>query len=205
MKTPTLLCLASVALALTMTSASANLVTNSGFETGDFTGWNSGGFTGVDMGSAHSGDYGAYLGTTEVASFVSQDLTTSAGSLYDLSFFLQGFETKRGDSHTNALSGFESTFQVFWNGVMVFNLVNPDPFQYMQFDLSGLVATGSTTSLRFVYSGGPLFYNLDDVTVNAAVVGVPESLSTSWLMLPVAGMFLALRRQKNGLIPLPAG
>ncbi len=196
MKTPILLCLASVALALTITSASANLVTNSGFETGDFTGWNSGGYTGVDMGSAYAGTYGAYLGTTEVPSSISQNLTTSPGSLYDLSFFLQGFETKNL-SHTNALGGNDTTFQVFWNGVMVFNLVNPDPFQYMQFNLSGLAATGAATNLQFVYSGGPLFFNLDNIAVNAAVVGVPESLSSLWLMLPVAGMFLSVKRQER--------
>lgn len=189
--------LMSVALALTIASASANLVTNSGFETGDFTGWTSGGFTGVDMGSAHSGTYGAYIGTTEVASFVSQDLSTTAGSLYDLSFFLQGFETKSA-SQTNVLGGFESTFQVFWNGILVLNLVNPDPFQYTQFNFTGLAATGTTTNLRFVYSGGPLFYNLDDVTVNPATVnGVPESLSSLWLMLPTVGMFLASGQRRR--------
>jgi hypothetical protein len=196
MKIPTLLCLASVALALTITSASANLVTNSGFETGDFTGWSAGGFTGVDMSSAYAGDYGAYLGTTEVPSFISQDLTTTPGSIYDLSFFLQGFETKN-TSHTNVVSGFESTFQVFWNGVMVLNLVNPDPFQYTQFNLTGLAATGAATNLQFVYSGGGLFFNLDNVAVNAAITAVPESLSSLWLVLPVAGMFLSLKRQER--------
>lgn len=196
MKTPILLCLASVALALTITSASANLVSNSGFETGDFTGWNHGGFTGVNTESAHSGTYGAFIATTEGPSFVSQDLSTTAGSLYDLSFFLQALDIKR-PSETNVLGGFETTFQVFWNGVLVLNLVNPDSFPYAQFNFNGLAATGTTTNLQFIYSGGPVLFNLDDVTVNAAVVSVPESLSSLWLMLPVSGMFLSsgLRRK----------
>ena len=195
MKTPSLICLISVAFALTITAASANLVTNSGFETGDFTAWTSGGFTGVDMDSAHSGTYGAFIGSTEVPSFVSQDLSTNAGSLYDLSFFLQGNLSK---NQLSVPTGFESTFQVFWNGILVLNLVNPDPFQYQEFDVTGLAATGSTTNLRFVYSGGPLFYNLDDVLVDpATVTGVPESLSSLWLALPVAGMFLASGRRRQ--------
>ena len=196
MKTPTLLCLASVALALTITSASANLVTNSGFETGDFTGWSAADLPAWTCRRPTPGDYGAYLGTTEVPSFISQDLTTTPGSIYDLSFFLQGFETKN-TSHTNVVSGLESTFQVFWNGVMVLNLVNPDPFQYTQFNLTGLAATGAATNLQFVYSGGGLFFNLDNVAVNAAITAVPESLSSLWLVLPVAGMFLSLKRQER--------
>ena len=47
-------------------AAQANLVTNPGFETGDFTGWALSGdttFTGVDGFSPHSGSFGAFLGT----------------------------------------------------------------------------------------------------------------------------------------------
>src|SRR4051812_9187651 len=104
MKPASFLCLASVILALAITSASANLVTNSGFETGDLTGWNSGGFTGVNNFSAHSGNYGAFLGPTEVASFVSQDLSTAAGSLYNVSFWLRDTEID-GANRTSSPNG----------------------------------------------------------------------------------------------------
>lgn len=211
MKTPSLL-LISMALALTIISASAtpmtpitNIVNNPGFETGDFTGWTTGGNRGVDMDSAHSGTYGAFMDLTEGVTFVSQDLNTTAGSLYDVSFFLQAVGSK-SLSHTNAIGGFGTTFEVFWNGILVFNLDNSDPFAYTQFNLAGLAATSSITNLRFVYTfsgdesvinGGfnPVFFNLDDVAANA--VGVPESLSTLWLMLPATGMFLASKRQRR--------
>jgi hypothetical protein len=202
--------LISAALALTITSAFAtpmtpitNIVNNSGFETGDFTGWSTGGNRGVDMDSAHSGTFGAFMGLTEGDTFVSQDLNTTAGSLYDLSFFLQGQGSKM-QSHTNAIGGFGATFQVFWNGILIFDLANSDPFAYTQFSFTGLAATGSTTNLKFVYTFGdsmvnggfsPLLFNLDDVVVNA--VGVPESLSTLWLMLPAMGMFLVSKRQRR--------
>src|ERR1700730_10015968 len=68
-----------------------NIVTNGGFETGDFTGWTQSGntgFTGVDTDSAHSGNFGAFSGPTGSEGFLSQTLNTVAGMAYDLSFFL---------------------------------------------------------------------------------------------------------------------
>ena len=79
MKTPSFLGLVAVILAVTAAPLSANLITNSGFETGDLTGWNSAGFTGVNDFSAHSGTYGAFLGPTEVASSISQGLEYDCG------------------------------------------------------------------------------------------------------------------------------
>ena len=206
MKIVSLLSSMLLALALTIASASANLLTNSGFETGDFTGWSNSGFSGVNTFSAHSGNFGAYMGLTEVDTVVSQNINTTAGSLYDVSFFLQAF-TPKSQSHTNALGGFGTNFQVFWNGTLIFNLIGGDSFSYTQYGFTNLAATGSTTTLSFVYNfssdasieggGGSLIYNLDDVSVNAAAVGVPESLSTLWLLGPAAGMLLAPRRRRQ--------
>ena len=78
-----------------------NLVTNCGFETGDFTGWTIGGNTtnpggnyyGVDGFDAQSGNYGAYmsqdlLGTGPTVN-LSQTLSTVAGQQYQISFWLE--------------------------------------------------------------------------------------------------------------------
>src|SRR5207342_1372158 len=79
-----------IALLCSAAVANANLVTNGGFETGDFTGWTNGGntgFTGVDPGIQHSGTYGAFFGPIGSNGFLSQTLATTAGGVYTLSFW----------------------------------------------------------------------------------------------------------------------
>src|SRR5713226_6733032 len=71
--------------------ARANLITNPGFETGDFSGWiqfGNVGFTGVDGGLPHSGSFAAFLGPVGSLGFLSQTLATTPGIRYDLRFFL---------------------------------------------------------------------------------------------------------------------
>jgi hypothetical protein len=118
-----LLSLASQAPAIPIT----NIVNNGGFETGDFDGWTQGGntdFTGVDMSSAHSGNFGAFMGPTQTPGTLTQNLTTIASSNYELSFFLGG-----DDGGGKApLGGGGVFFQVFWNGVMIFETTSqPGP------------------------------------------------------------------------------
>src|SRR5271154_5839081 len=80
---------------------SSNLVSNCGFEDGDFTGWTITGNTanpgdnyyGVDAFDANSGNFGAYMsqdffnGTSPVD--LSQTLATSPGGNYDITFWLE--------------------------------------------------------------------------------------------------------------------
>jgi transposase-like protein len=71
--------------------ATADMVINGGFETGDFTGWALSGntdYTGVTTGIAHSGEYAAYFGPDGSLGYLSQSLATTVGTRYELSFFL---------------------------------------------------------------------------------------------------------------------
>jgi hypothetical protein len=177
--------------------ASANLVTNGGFESGDFTGWTQGGNTGstfVSGGDPNSGTFAADLGPSKSPGSLSQGLTTVAGAFYDLSFFMFADGGGKGP-----FGGGVIFFQVFWNGVMIFDTTNP-PSSYQQFAFS-VQATGSSTELRFVFQNDPAFFHLDDVSVLLAQgTGVPETFSTLWLVLPLIGMIGFSRFRRKELI-----
>jgi len=191
----TLLILSLVCLA--PLASQANLVVNGGFETGNFSGWtlvDPSGFSNVgnDPAFAHSGTYHANLGTFPVppgpstSGSLSQNLATTAGSLYTLSFWL-------ANDYTAPLSPVNS-FQVYWNGGLIFALANAAPFPYTQFTFGNLAATGPATSLQFVYQHDSDFFRLDDVTVN-----VPESGSAILMALPVfAALGLVHFRMRAG-------
>lgn len=118
-------------------AAQANLVTNPGFETGNFSGWtliDPSGFSNVgsDPAFAHSGTYHANLGTRPVppgpanTASLSQTLGIDPGSLYNLSFWLAN-DVTLGLSPT-------STFRVLFGGVQIFALTpNSAPFPYTFF------------------------------------------------------------------------
>src|SRR5205814_1991684 len=95
MKTlPKLLITLAVAAAFSFAyPAKANLITNPGFETGDFTGWSvtgaatvTGTFNGI---MPHTGSFQAVLGSHNAASGeIDQSIATIAGQSYTINFWL---------------------------------------------------------------------------------------------------------------------
>ena len=194
-----LLCIALRASAIPMTPIT-NIVTNGDFESGAFApGWTQSGNTsntGVDGDSPNTGNFAAGFGNQGSLSILDQTLTTIVGATYDLSFFLQSEEAKAG-----FINGFGTQiFQVFWNGVMVFDLGSPGgPFEYTQYGASGLTVTGTSTVLEFRIQNDPGVFDLDDITVTGNTASsVPETLSTMWLGLTFVGMagLFQLRRKR---------
>lgn len=137
--------------------AHTNLVSNPGFETGNFSGWiqfGNVGFTGVD-GLPHSGSFSAFLGPVGSCGFLSQTLAMTPGQRYNLGFFLQN------DGFT------PNEFQVTWNGSVISDQFNLPAFGYTERDFLNLLATSPTTPLVFGFRNDPGFLHLDDIAVTS--------------------------------------
>jgi hypothetical protein len=183
-----LLTTAAMAVAAISFSAPAHageLVTNGGFETGNFSGWTlSGntGFTGVSSSSPHSGTYAANLGPVGSPGTLSQWLNTVAGASYNVSFWLAND------------GGTPNSFQAsFGSDPILLSLSNSGGFSYFDFSFT---ATGSSpTLLSFTYQQNPAYWHLDDVSVQGPVGGVPEPATWAMMLLGFGAMGISLRRR----------
>jgi MYXO-CTERM domain-containing protein len=175
--------LPAIAAALCFVSAAqANLVTNGGFEAGDYSGWTLFGNTGIatiDSITPHSGLYTARFGVGASVG-LSQDIATTPGTTYDVEFW---FST----------TGVASNFFVFdWDGGPAEYLVaNANPgFATLHFSLP---ATQAVTTLGFGFtqfeSGA---WRLDDVSVTAATVPLPGTVALAGL-----GLGALIRRRRS--------
>jgi hypothetical protein len=179
--------------------ASADLVFNGGFETGDFTGWILSGnpIPGmVDTKNPHSGLYAADLIAQGSPSFMEQTLNTTPGMAYDLTYFLAVSEPFLAASEP-FISGATVEFLAQVNGVMVFDQSNIPPQPYTRYSFP-FIAAGTSTDLKFGFRNDPGAFFLDDISVNA----VPEP-SSVWLGLLVTAFAIvgAMRRRQASAEP----
>jgi MYXO-CTERM domain-containing protein len=149
-----------LALLYSITVANAvNIVTNPGFETGDFSGWTLSGTNSLTVNGAepHSGQF-AVQDNGRGDAFLSQTLTTTPGGSYTIDFWL------RNSNSNNTGNDFNMSF----GGVTLFSVVNQPLFGYTEFTFTG-VAASSSTILRFGMSANNSFWWFDDVSVTATV------------------------------------
>jgi hypothetical protein len=132
-----------------------NIVQNCGFESGDLLGWVQGGnlsYTFVDGEFAHSGNYALNAGPISTLGYISQNLPTTSGQTYYLTFWLSNPPPP-------------SQFVVIWDGNVVMATTDLDPFDYTQFEIDNLWATSTSTELVFAFYNPPDFFHFDDVVV----------------------------------------
>jgi hypothetical protein len=180
--------LASLAVlaALTAPAGAVNLVSNPGFETGDFTGWT---VTGdgilIDSSYPNTGNYDAAFGAPSNdpnPGVLSQSLATTPGQSYQLSFALMDEAGVFGDSFTVSFGGFSQTIAGYQAPPFSGNL--PSGYTSFTFRTLGADVSGASTTLSFTGVNNTAAWNLDDVSVSAAV---PEPSTWALLLIAFAG------------------
>jgi len=164
------------ALAMATPSQAVELISNGGFETGDFTDWVQFGdtsFQSVDGPAAHSGDFGAHFGNRSAGGVLQQSLSLTVGATYSISFWLLAQGT--------------GTFQLFLGDNLLFTAGGLS-FPYSQ--VAGtFVAPEADTDLRFSFSNTNGYFELDDVSLTfVSGPAIPEP--ASWAMM-IGGFALA--------------
>jgi len=166
-------------LVSSLTFAGPILIVNPGFETGDFTGWTRSGdlgFTWVSSGGAHSGTYKAEFGPVGSLGYIAQNIATTPGEAYDVTFWLRGTYTP-------------NQVELDWGGAVAASWTNVNLPGWTVFSSSGLGASSSLTELKLGFRNDPDYLYVDDIAVNPTI---PEP-STA-LLFAAGAAVLALRR-----------
>ena len=173
--------LSSLVLCLTFSSSAqgANLVSNGGFETGDFTDWtvqgNVSSLFNVSSFLPHTGTYSMFYAELESDDDrISQVLSTTIGQQYSLAFWTYNL----GSPDDN------DGLRVFWEGSLALELVPlGEPIgQWVEYTLL-LTASSNGSELSLRGFDAPLAFYMDDVSVTV----VPE---TNTLLLAGAGLII---------------
>ncbi len=152
------------ALFLVSANANATLITNGGFESGDFSGWSRNfiGVTNVVQNIVHSGNNAMQGSSNFFPATLSQTFATTIGTTYDLEFW-----SKNNDNTNNTLN-----YSISGSGPITVAPTGNWLLTQLSFD-----AISTSTALEFSYetSIGSGSWYIDDVAVTSAVP-VPAAL-----------------------------
>ena len=144
--------------ALAITAAGPELLTNPGFETGDFSGWTLSGSLSFEAVSPtfattpNSGNYSAYFGAVGSYNYLSQWVATRPGDSYEISFYLANSGGNNSDAFLD------------WGGTQEVDVNTPNAFGWTYYSVTE-TASAWNTKVLFGFQQDPAYFNLDDTSV----------------------------------------
>jgi hypothetical protein len=167
----------------------ANLASNPGFETGDFSGWTlsgtdylpggNGNYYGVDSIDAHSGSYGAYFGPVGGVLNLTQTIATTPGTSYEISFWLAQAPATPPT--------YISSFGVSFAGANLFTESPAPESNYTEYTFEA-TALSASSLLQFSFRNDTGFFSLDDVSVNTSAPSAVPEPATFLLTVPALAL-----------------
>lgn len=176
-------------------SGPPNLVSNCGFETGDFTNWtlsghdSASGYNGIDYGvdsaDSRSGVYGIYVAGFGGVLDLSQILPTTAGTSYVISFCLA--------QSLAPIAPYENSFSANFGSDNLVSLMQVPAIEFTEYQFSAS-ALSTQTALVFGARDDNGFFSIDDVSVTAVATPEPRA---GCLALSGVGLGICLLRRRT--------
>ncbi|MFH0953989.1 MAG: PEP-CTERM sorting domain-containing protein [Verrucomicrobiota bacterium] len=182
-------------------AASANLLTNPGFETGDLTGWDAAGWYTQTGGDAHSGTWGAgyhvLSGAPNNDFYVAlQYVPVTANASYDFAGWLRFAGLNESESflevvfidNLGAWGGqYQSVHQTTTEGYTLYSITN------MIADGDAVTARVAAVVHTTALTTDQSWHNVDDMSFDQTI---PEPTTLGLLGMAVAGMIVLRRKNR---------